>query len=39
MGCESQLVSKYLFTPIFRRAILTRKVGQTDQTKKDITAG
>ena len=31
MGCEDQLAWKFLFTPSrFRRAILTRKVGQTD---------
>jgi len=31
MGCEAQLAWKCLFTPtFFRRAILTRKVGQTD---------
>ena len=30
MGCKAQLTWKCLFTPIFRRAILTRKVGQSD---------
>ena len=30
MGCECQLALKCLFTPTFRRTILTRKVGQTD---------